>query len=189
MIKKNNLNLLIIYISTFCVGYFFSQVHIFEQRAVDAGLVLANIVNYPDDISPMREYFVKSWTSLHQISKIFLNFNWSFENISKLIIFVTAILYFVGIFLTINSTTKSIFISILIAILILVYQKNLGDIDYPSLVFSEHTYGMISLAMITCIFGLLFSEKFNFHGIIIPVDWKIKLKPATKGESFALYII
>ena len=104
---------MIIYISTLCVGYFFSQVHIFEQRAVDAGLVLANIVNYPDDISPMREYFVKSWTSLHQISKIFLNFNWSFESISKLIIFVTTILYFIGIFLTINSTPKSIVISIL----------------------------------------------------------------------------
>jgi len=164
MIKKNNLNLTIIFISTFFVGYFFSQVHLFEQRAVDAGLVLANIVNYPDDISPMREYFVKSWTSLHQISKIFLNFNWSFASVSKLIIFVTAILYFIGIFLTINSTTNSIFISILTAVMMLVFQKNLGDIDYPSLVFSEHTYGMISLAMITCIFGLLFSGNFFFVG-------------------------
>ena len=162
MIKKNNLNLTIIFISTFFVGYFFSQVHLFEQRAVDAGLVLANIVNYPDDISPMREYFVKSWTSLHQISKIFLNFNWSFASVSKLIIFVTAILYFIGIFLTINSTTNSIFISILTAVMMLVFQKNLGDIDYPSLVFSEHTYGMISLAMITCIFGLLFSGNLFF---------------------------
>ena len=164
MIKKNNLNLTIFFISTFLVGYFFSQVHLFEQRAVDAGLVLANIVNYPDDISPMREYFVKNWTSLHQISKIFLNFNWSLASVSKLIIFVTAILYFIGIFLTINSTTKSIFISILTAVMMLVFQKNFGDIDYPSLVFSEHTYGMISLAMITCIFGLLFSGNLFFAG-------------------------
>jgi hypothetical protein len=35
----------------------------------------------------------------------------------------------------------------------------------------------------------MLSEKFNFHGIIIPTDWKIKLKPVTKGESFTLYII
>ena len=165
MIKKNNLNLAIIFISTFFVGYFFSQVHLFEQRAVDAGLVLANIVNYPDDISPMREYFIKSWTSLHQISKIFLNLNWTFASVSKLIIFVTAILYFIGIFLTINSTTKSIFISVFAAVLMLVFQKNLGDVDYPSLVFSEHTYGMISLAMITCIFGLLFSGNLFFAGL------------------------
>ena len=46
----------------------------------------------------------------------------------------------------------------------LVFQKNFGDIDYPSLVFSEHTYGMISLAMITCIFGLLFSGNLFFVG-------------------------
>ena len=99
MIKKNNFNLLIIFISIFISSYFFSQIHLFEQRAIDAGLVLANIVKYPDEVSPMKEYFIKSWTSLHQISQIFLNFNWSFVNISKLIIFITATLYFIGIFM------------------------------------------------------------------------------------------
>jgi len=165
MIKKNNLNITIILVLTFFVGYFFSQAHLFEQRAIDAGLVLANIVNYPDEMSPMKEYFVKSWTSLHQISKIFLNFNWSISQISKLIIFTTAILYFFGIFLTVNSATKSIFIPILISIIMLVFQKNLGDTDYPSLVFSEHTYGMVSLAMVTCIFGLIFSGNLFFAGL------------------------
>ena len=66
-------NYIIIFLLVIFIGYFFSQVHLFEQRAVDAGLVLANIVNYPDEISPMKEYFIKSWTSLHQISKIFLS--------------------------------------------------------------------------------------------------------------------
>ena len=158
LFKESSLkNFIIIFASTLFVGYFFSQVHFFEQRAVDAGLVLAKMVNYPDQISPMKEYFIKSWTSLHQISKLLLNFNWSFAKISKLIIFITAILYFIGIVLTMNSSTRSISISILVALLILVFQKNLGDTDYPSLVFSEHTYGMISLAMVTCIFGLLLS--------------------------------
>ena len=166
MIKKNNFNLLIIFISIFISSYFFSQIHLFEQRAIDAGLVLANIVKYPDEVSPMKEYFIKSWTSLHQISQIFLNFNWSFVNISKLIIFITATLYFIGIFLTISSTTKSIFLSILIAILTLVFQKNFGDTDYPSLVFSEHTYGMISLAMVTCIFGLLLAGQLFYAGFL-----------------------
>ena len=103
MIKKNKLNIAIILISTLLVSYFFAQIHLFEQRAVDAGLVLSNIVSYPDDISPMKEYFVKSWTSLHQLSKILLDLDWTFQNISKLIIFITAILYFLGIFLTANS--------------------------------------------------------------------------------------
>lgn len=157
-------NYIIIFLLVIFIGYFFSQVHLFEQRAVDAGLVLANIVNYPDEISPMKEYFIKSWTSLHQISKIFLSLNWTFSNVSKLIIFLTALLYFVGIFLTIKSSTKSTLISILAAAAILILQKNLGDTDYPSLVFSEHTYGMVSLAVVTFIFGLLFSGNLFLAG-------------------------
>ena len=38
------------------------QVYPFGQRAVDAALVLAKLVDYPDQISPMSEYFLKSWT-------------------------------------------------------------------------------------------------------------------------------
>ena len=166
MIKKNKLNIAIILISTLLVSYFFAQIHLFEQRAVDAGLVLSNIVLYPDDISPMKEYFVKSWTSLHQISKILLDLDWTFQNISKLIIFVTAILYFLGIFLTANSAINSVSASIFIAIALLIFQKNLGDTDYPSLVFSEHSYGMVSLAMVTCIFGLIFSGNLFFAGLL-----------------------
>lgn len=163
--KKKILNQTIIFILTFFVGYFFTQIHTFEQRAVDAGLVLSNLVSYPDQISPMKEYFFKSWTSLHQISKLLLTINLSFLSISKIIIFLTATLYFAGIVLTINSATKSIFLSILIALAILIFQKNLGDVDYPTLFFSEHTYGMVSLAMVTCIFGLLLSGSLFLAGL------------------------
>ena len=55
--KKNSFNPTIIFILTLFVGYFFAQIHTFEQRAVDAALVLSNLVNYPDQISPMKEYF------------------------------------------------------------------------------------------------------------------------------------
>ena len=163
--KKNSFNPTIIFILTLFVGYFFAQIHTFEQRAVDAALVLSNLVHYPDQISPMKEYFFKSWTSLHQISKLLLSINLSFLSISKLIIFLTAILYFTGIVLTINSATKSIFLSILTALIILIFQKNLGDVDYPTLFFSEHTYGMVSLAMVTCIFGLLLSGSLFLAGL------------------------
>ena len=72
----NNLtNFLIIFLLTLFVGYFFMQTYPFGQRAVDAALVLAKLVDYPDQISPMSEYFLKSWTSIHQITKFFLNLN------------------------------------------------------------------------------------------------------------------
>ena len=158
-------NFLIILISSLFVGYFFMQVYPIEQRAVDGGLILAKIVNYPDQISPMKEYFLTSWTSIHQISKLFLNFNWSFINVSKLIIFITTIFYFIGIVLTINSATRSTLTAILIAFMILIFQKNFGDTDYPSMIFSEHTYGMISLAVVTLIFGLLFNGNLFFAGL------------------------
>ena len=51
----NNLtNFLIIFVSALFVGYFFMQVYPFEQRAVDAGMVLAKLVDYPDQISHNR---------------------------------------------------------------------------------------------------------------------------------------
>ena len=143
------------------------QVYPIEQRAVDGGLILAKMVNYPDQISPMKEYYFKSLTSLHLISKLFLNLNWSFINISKFIIFLTTIFYFIGIALTINSATRSTLTAILIALMILIFQKNFGDTDYPSMIFSEHTYGMISLAIVTFIFGLLFAGSLFFMGFFL----------------------
>ena len=72
----NNLtNFLIIFVLTLFVGYFFMQVYPFGQRAVDAALILTKLVDYPDQISPMSEYFLKSWTSIHQFSKLLLNLN------------------------------------------------------------------------------------------------------------------
>ena len=164
-IKKSSLNnSLIIVISSLLTSYFFIQVYPIEQRAVDAGLVLAGFVNYPDQTSPMTEYFIKSWTSIHQIAKFFLNLDWSILNVSKLIIFITATFYFLGIMLTINSASRSILIAILVAFMILAFQKNFGDTDYPSMIFSEHTYGMLSLAIVTFIFGLLFSGNLFLAG-------------------------
>ena len=57
--------------------------------------------------------------------------------------------------------------AILIAIATLILQKNFGDTDYPSMIFSEHTYGALSLAIVTLIFGLLFLQNMFFGGLFI----------------------
>ena len=65
LILNNDLkNFTIIFILSIIFGYFFSTVYNFEQRAVDSALVHSNLVTYPDEISPMKEYFLKSWTLL-----------------------------------------------------------------------------------------------------------------------------
>ena len=51
----------------------------------------------------------------------------------------------------------------------LIFQKNFGDTDYPSMIFSEHTYGMLSLAIVTFIFGLLFAGSLFFVGFFLAI--------------------
>ena len=139
LFKKNGLkNFLIILISTLFVGYFFMQVYPFGQRAVDAALVLAKLVDYPDQISPMSEYFLKSWTSTHQFSKLLLNLNWSFSGVSKLIIFLTAVIYFLGIVLTIKSASRSTAVAILVALMTLIFQKNLEFHSYRNNILKKY---------------------------------------------------
>ena len=78
ILNKNLKNFLIVIILSVILGYFFSTTYDFGQRAVDSALVHSGLVSYPNEISPMKEYFLKSWTLLHQISNFFLIFNWSF---------------------------------------------------------------------------------------------------------------
>jgi len=170
LILNNRLkNFIIIFTLSIIFGYFFSTIYDFEQRAVDSALVYSKIVTYPDEISPMKEYFLKSWTLLHQISNFLLFFNWSFSSVSKLLIFLITVIYFVGITLAVKSATKSIYLSVLVSLMILVFQKNFGDTDYPTLFFSEHSYGMFSLAIVTCIFGCLLSGNLFFAGLITSI--------------------
>ena len=162
-------NFIVVFILSIIFGYFFSTIYNFDQRAVDSALVFSKIVTYPDEISPMKEYFLKSWTLLHQISNFFLFFNWSFSSVSKLLIFLITVIYFVGITLAVNSATKSIYLSVLVSVMILIFQKNFGDTDYPTLFFTDHSYGMFGLAITTCIFGCLLSGNLFVGGLMTSV--------------------
>ena len=46
----------------------------------------------------------------------------------------------------------------------LILQKNFGDTDYPSLIFSNQSYGMFSLALSSLIFSLILNENFKYSG-------------------------
>ena len=169
ILNKNLKNFLIVFTLSIILGYFFSTIYDFGQRAVDAALVHSELVFYPNEISPMKEYFLKSWTLLHQISNFFLFFNWSFSSVSKLLIFLITVIYFVGITLAVNAATKSIYLSVLVSVMILIFQKNFGDTDYPTLFFTEHSYGMFGLAITTCIFGCLLSGNLFLAGLITSI--------------------
>ncbi|MDC0059712.1 hypothetical protein OAJ18_01685 [Pelagibacteraceae bacterium] len=151
---------------TLIVSYFFSQAYLIEQYAVDGGLVLSNKITYPDDFAPLKDYFFGAWTSIHQIAALLFKFEWSVLDVSKFFIFFIALFYFIGVASIVLSFTKSIVIALLVSTAILIFQKNFGDTDYPTLFFSSHTFGALSLAISTCIFGLLFLGNFFIVGFL-----------------------
>ena len=65
-----------------------------------------------------------------------------------------------GVYLTTKSITSSSILSLLICFVVITFQKSFGSINYPTMIFSEHTNGMMSLAIVTFIFGLVANRNF-----------------------------
>ena len=139
------------------------------QYGIDGGLVLSGIVKYPDLNSPMIYYFFNSWTSIHQFSSLLLQMGLSVEITSKILMIMASILFSFGVFLFCFSLTKQKNLSLFIAVTSIILGKNFGDTDYPSLIFSEHTYGMLSLATFTFILGLIANKNIFFSCFLILV--------------------
>ena len=161
--KSDYLQILILIIFSIIVGVSYPYL----QYGVDGGLVLSGIIKYPDQNSPMMYYFLNSWTSIHQFSSLLLQIGLSVEITSKIFMIMASIFFSFGVFFFSFSLTKQKNLSLFIAITAIILGKNFGDTDYPSLIFSEHTYGMISLATFTFILGLIANRNIFFSCILI----------------------
>ena len=75
--------------------------------------------------------------------------------INKFLTFITTFFSLCGIYLISKYLTSSTFFSLLISFACILLRKNFGDIDYPTLMFTEHTMGQTGQALCTLIFGLL----------------------------------
>jgi len=166
---KKNINFSDHYISIIVllvISFFVSYSYFFLQYGIDGGLILANKIKYPDFNSPMVFYYLNSWTSIHQISYLLIKLGFSVAGASKFLMFVSTSFFSFGAFLFSFSITKKKNLSLLIAITAILLGKNFGDTDYPSLIFSEHTYGMMSIAFVTFSLGLI-SNKNYFIGFFL----------------------
>jgi hypothetical protein len=143
------------------------------QYGIDGGLVLAGIVKYQDFNSPMAYYFFNSWTLIHQFSSLLLQIGLSVESSSKVLMMISTFFFSFGVFLFCYSLTKEKNLSLFIAVVSIVLGKNFGDTDYPSLIFSEHTYGMLSLATFTFILGLIANKNIFFSCLLAFVLFSI----------------
>ena len=149
------LNNKIIYFSLIIFCIFLSFSYLPFQVSLDGGLVLSKIVEYPNPISPMKYYYYNSWTIINQFSEILLRLGFSVSNSSRVILFLSSFCFALSAFIITFKVTSKKFLALMISFLMLILQKNFGDTDYPSLVISNHTYGMISLAISSLIFSLI----------------------------------
>ena len=159
--QKNNK---VFYFTLFIFCIFLSFAHSLFQVSIDSGLALSNIISYPEPASPMKYYYFNSWTIINQFSELLLRIGFSVDNASRIILFLSLFLFSVSAFLIVNKITSNKFLALAISLLMMIFQKNLGDTDYPSLVISNHTYGMVSLAVSSIIFALILNNNIKLSG-------------------------
>ncbi len=146
------------------ISFFLSISYSINQHATDGGLVISNIVKYPDGFSIMKMYYYNLYSFLHQFSSFLLELNLSAINVSRLLLFFSTLFYFTGIYLTVKSVTKSVTLGFLIALTVLIFRKNFGNVDYPTLIFSDLTFSMMGLSIVTLIYGLIANKNLFLVG-------------------------
>ena len=156
-LKNNNL---IPYFLIILFSIFLSIAYSIEQRAIDDGLILSKIIKYPANHNIMQIFTNNAWTFLFQFTSTLLKLDFSIMSISRLILFLSTFFYSMGVYLTTKSITSSSILSLLICFVVITFQKSFGSINYPTMIFSEHTNGMMSLAIVTFIFGLVANRNF-----------------------------
>ena len=80
--QKNLYNLILIF-SAILLSFLFYN----DQVAIRGGLVISNIISYEDNMSPLKYYFLNSWTLLTQLSAIFLKLGLSVKVVSFILVF------------------------------------------------------------------------------------------------------
>mgnify|MGYP001157567911 FL=1 len=139
--KKKNLFFLTILSVLFTILFFNDQV------AVNGGLVISGEVFYQDNLSPLKYYFFNSWTLLTQFSALLFKIGLNSKSISFCLIFLLNLILFSSCFIIFERFIKNTTLSIILSCLLIFFQKNLGDTDYPSLIFTIHTFGAFAQAL------------------------------------------
>ena len=159
-INKNYLSLIFIVF----ISLFLSISYSIDQQATDGGLVISGLIRYPDDLSIMKTYYFNLYSFLHQFSSFLLKIDLTPINTSRFILFLSTLFYFLGIYLVVRSITSSTVIALLVGLTILIFRKNFGNVDYPTLMFSDLTFSMMALSIVTLIYGLISNKNFFLIG-------------------------
>mgnify|MGYP001189278662 CR=1 FL=1 len=138
------------------LSLFFSIIYFNDQVAVRGGLTLSGEVDYKFNNSPLKYYFYNSWTIVTQLAALFFKLGFSTKLVSFSLVFLLTCIYFYSSYLLIVKFTNDKLIAIVVSCFLIFFQKNLGDTDYPSFIFTAHTFGALAQAItgliITCVF-------------------------------------
>ena len=150
-----------IFFAIFFVCLFFSISRSIEANSIDSSLISGNFIEIPKGKSQMT-FNNSQFSLLIFVGTYLLKFGLSIKLISQILLFFLLLSYFTGIYLIIISIIKHInvynkkLISFIFTfITIFIIELNFGYVDYPAMIFTEHTVGVYSLALPTLIFGLL----------------------------------
>jgi len=177
-VKINRTN---IFFSTLLIlaACFFSLSYNLEARILAEGTIQSGQINYPNGFNLYRVISINSWSLPIQIISILVKINISPLIISKIILFTSTLMFLIGVFLITKFFTKLNLVAFLVSFLVILLKKNFGHLDYPTMIFSENSNGMIAQAMFTMVFGFLINNNlklgFFFSVLLIPVHLTIGL--------------
>tara|TARA_B100000767_G_scaffold274387_1_gene307204 strand:+ start:194 stop:1783 length:1590 start_codon:yes stop_codon:yes gene_type:complete len=159
--KKITLENNFYFLSIFILALFFSLSYSFDTNGLIGGTVQSGILKFPDGPSSSYVVHTNSWSIIVQIISFLVRINISAVAISQIIIFFSTLVFLIAIFLTCKFLTNSSILGLLVSFIVILLKKNFGHLDYPTIIFSEHTGGLMSQALSTLVFGLFINNNFK----------------------------
>jgi len=188
MIKKNKKNIIAL-LFLFTIAFILMIDNFYLQSAVDGALILNGDLKFPNQSSNVLSVHFNSWTILNHITLLLVKTKINVFIISKILLYISTIFFSFGIFLVSTQITKNLFLSIFIVCFSMIWKINFGNVDYPAILYSEHTYGMFSLSVFTLFVGLLFNRNFKLAGFTLLLLFSTHVVIGAWIISLCLFII
>tara|TARA_B100001093_G_C26809849_1_gene1007094 strand:+ start:255 stop:1844 length:1590 start_codon:yes stop_codon:yes gene_type:complete len=173
--KKNIFFLVLLILSSLC----FSLSYNFETRALLEATIQSRLINYPDEFNLFRVVSINAWSLPIQIISILIKNHINPLTISTIILFTSTIMFSIGIYLITNFFTNSRLLSFFVSFVVILLNKNFGHLEYPTMMFTDHTNGLMAQALSTLVFALLINNNLKlglfFSVVLIPVHLTVGL--------------
>ena len=152
---------LLIFCFTLLVSFYYFPT--LDQKAITAALITSSEIynNNHNQLIFFRLDYMNSWSLIFQLVRLLIYAGLSLEFISFLILFISLNMSIYGIFLISKRISNDLFFSFCISCFLVISNINFGNLDYPVILISNHSAGMISHACILLIFGLIADRRLN----------------------------